>query len=882
MLGFLALFLLSSMVLPTTIGASVAAFEQEPQMVVLDGDDNTQTGKYTYTDFGTGRIYDTHEMTPKIQQVFCAPSGYAYVLSIEETQLDDIFDEIDSVGPLYDFMEFNYYYGIKGTEVMSDMSGAINLSESDPDAAKAYMVDALRNDINGRCLLRIEEVLDEFDIYLKLEVAFTKNMGVGLNERNTFIFYGDTIHTVPQATTDYISPRVNYYQTSNGQRQINIAPLLTPGFFCEFGDETNGDVSYNSFGWKTDETIGYGSYDESTGEWSDYYCNYSITILAFNTIPIGYIAPGGNKEITYPESPIEAKFKLEFTSNGENHIYYSKTFILGDPDLRIVIDGPEDRDAVQRYSTHTYAIEFDNFALEDIATLEVTAEAVIYRLEDDGQYVKYCYDKQLPETGEEDVYYYIPSDHEIELHNQGKDEEFLDTQSEGKYYRWAGTYYYPTETYPLIKDKAPFFTEEEMLDDDFVMRNATQEEIKNVLNKKISLPVLGSFSSYHMDLSMDFLNGGFAHIEKYYYHFLEVFAPNNTENTILLNVGDNVNLLAGAGDIEIFPTISSYNPSITYYYDCEASKEGVIDVTKSADGFVIRPNHAGIVDLIIGVECSEFSRITKTIAVRVIDTIYDVGKIEAPDEFHYAAKDITVALNIRGITGFQNINLEWQVTNKKGEAFPEERLEAHNDASLTIKSPENDDYTIKAFYEGIEVDSITLQFRYVDLNSFLRLHVWWIIMLTLGMVALVVFISVITKRGKTTVQHIERVYEVFRQCLSNDSLSIPELKRIKREISRCLNRVEDLNIDALNQYEKATRYLRKSLNDTKNLLKDYDELSLEDKNVMYDRLDKDLSKALNVAKEIENAKDLIEEYHNKANRKNYETIQEEKHKKNKE
>ena len=156
------------------------------------------------------------------------------------------------------------------------------------------------------------------------------------------------------------------------------------------------------------------------------------------------------------------------------------------------------------------------------------------------------------------------------------------------------------------------------------------------------------------------------------------------------------------------------------------------------------------------------------------------------------------------------------------------------------------------------------------MDKFLRINVWWIIVLTMGFVAFVVFLSIVTKRGKTTVQRIERVYQVYCQCISNDSLSVSELKRIKREITHCLHKVEDLNIDALNQYEKATRYLRKSLNDTKNLLKHYDKLSLEEKHVMYDSLDKDLAKALKVAKEIENAKGLIEQSHMRANRKNYE------------
>ena len=44
---------------------------------------------------------------------------------------------------------------------------------------------------------------------------------------------------------------------------------------------------------------------------------------------------------------------------------------------------------------------------------------------------------------------------------------------------------------------------------------------------------------------------------------------------------------------------------------------------------------------------------------------------------------------------------------------------------------------------------------------------------------------------------------------------------------------------------------------------------------MTERLDKDLAKALNVAKEIEAAKDLIEAYHTKANRQNYEVLKDE-------
>ena len=221
-----------------------------------------------------------------------------------------------------------------------------------------------------------------------------------------------------------------------------------------------------------------------------------------------------------------------------------------------------------------------------------------------------------------------------------------------------------------------------------------------------------------------------------------------------------------------------------------------------------------------------------------------------------------------------NAKVTWKVTNKKGEEIPEERVIARDNASMTLVNPDSDDYTITASYEGIDIATLKVEVRYVDMNKFLRMNIWWIVLITLGFVFLVVFFISVTKRSKSTVDRIERVYGVYCQCIANDSLSMEELKRIKHEITRCLHHCEDLNIDAFNQYEKATRYLRKSLGDTKTLMKNYDALSPAEKSVMYERLNADLGKALNVAKEIENAKGLIDQYHMSANRKNFETLDE--------
>ncbi len=59
-------------------------------------------------------------------------------------------------------------------------------------------------------------------------------------------------------------------------------------------------------------------------------------------------------------------------------------------------------------------------------------------------------------------------------------------------------------------------------------------------------------------------------------------------------------------------------------------------------------------------------------------------------------------------------------------------------------------------------------------------------------------------------------------------------------------------------------------------MRKYDKLDEGEKNVIYEHLNKYLSKSLTVAKEIEAAKELVEQQHAKANRKNYESIEKEK------
>ena len=362
-------------------------------------------------------------------------------------------------------------------------------------------------------------------------------------------------------------------------------------------------------------------------------------------------------------------------------------------------------------------------------------------------------------------------------------------------------------------------------------------------------------------------------------------ASSAEDSEIVLNVPDSINLLSGGDSIDIIASVSPFSEGTDYYFDYSFSKENVVTYSVGENGKItLQPINSGTVTLNITVNYEPNHVLTKTINIRVLDAIYDVSSIKVPDEFHYAGKDLTASINIRGFQGFQNLDIDWVVTNKKGEELAEDKIINNGDASITIVEPGSDDYTISASYEGILLDSIVVKVRHIDMNKFLRINIWWIFLLTVGMVLLILFLRSLMHKSKTTVQNIEKVYEIFCACMSDDKLSKDELIRIKKELSKCLHRCEDLNIEALNQYEKAIRYLRKSLFDVKTLLNNWETISPEDKGAYTDHLDKDLNKALSVAKEIENAKQLIEEYHFKANKHNYESINDEndsKRKKNK-
>ena len=834
MLKTIALFLLSTLAMPTALSAVSTSFNHasEPNYVLDENEDPNVLNGYTYTDVTSTengelyRTYDTDEITPIAVRQFCAPSGFVFMLSPEQWQIEEMLDQMIFFDANFSFMEVTVAYKLSGSTVTvyRTLMPGYPPGSSIEDIRDAT-ISILMNDFGKTQLFKIENAVQGFTI----------------TPVSDFIHVG-----VSYSRIDYAIP---------GHMVLSCS--IQNDFFYE-------TPNYNKNGWHTDTT-------SEMGEEGEFYADYTFSIYALNNLPLALdFLPRRMVEVTIPEDDLPVKVVIKFWSDHNEYVFESKTTILRDPNTSILIDGYAERSAVERGTEHTFDLFLDNFDYSQITKVVVDSSLIPYRLNDSDRGHELYDNPVLPETGKDGHYYYIPSQNEINLYSEGRIDELNEMPAEGQYHVYLGDHFEEYNGEEILNGKY-----------DPAENIGTDLNPLDLLTKDMMIPFNGRWNITILDTDIN-ANEVHHHVDNYY-QTLDVFSKGSTEDAIILNVPDNTNLVLGGRDIDIIPTITTASGQKgDYYFEYEIDRNNIINITQGENGkLTIQPIHSGLVNITISVESSLFPRMSKRVNIRVLDSIYDVAKIEVADEFHKVGQNLDAAISARGFTNFQNIDVKWKVTNKKGEELPKEKIDAHSDATMTLLAPETGDYTITASIDDIELKSITVQVRYVDMNNFLRVNIWWIFVITIGFVVLVVFLLSLTKRGKSTVDRIERVYGVYCQCISNDTLSEEELKRIKREILKCLHHCEDLNIDAFNQYEKATRYLRKSLVDTKVLMAKYHELTPEEKGVMYENLNRDLGKALNVAKEIEAAKTMSEQYHNQANRQNYEVLKDDKQNKKK-
>ena len=851
---FLSLFMMAG------VSSNTASFSGATHPVYAEeAEEKPNIDGYTYVETykdGPTRTFDDRDIGPQLNRLFCQPAGYVFTIDLSEETTNRCLDIYEHSGFYYSYSIFRIYYETFGTSVRVNEFGPYFFDDSlSMETNRGYLTEYMRAAMDGYVMLEMENVVVETELTLAFECVFSARIeqdGETSYINYNYIFRSQPVKSEPFSEEDLLFTTIHHYEDNSIPKRhlvVNVLPI--DGFFYEY-------PSYNEYGYhtKTTHTIW-------TAEGEVQAADYKVTLFAYDSVSLGVLDQMG-LSLTYPPEPIPVRARMEFIDeNDVRHVFYSKEFILADPNFHITVDDESNRNSIQRNTTHLFSITLDNYDPRGIYSYRAEVVAKPYRLED-ATYGVNLYDKKLPETGQKGMYYYIPSDKEIELHNQNKDEQLKDTEAEGIYYIWDEEHSKFVEYAGEDLIKAAYNQEDDGPDYDFETLSTTIKSLPFVGMWKID----STFISYREDDSY--------YIESAY-QYLEVVDPNSTEDAIILNVPDSIHLIAGAGDIEIVPTITSFSLDVEYYYDYSINKPGVVNVTEGENGrLTLTPINVGVITLTYTCESAVFAKLTKTISIRVLDSIYDVATIEVPDEFHYAGKDLNCAVNIRGFTSFQNLDVDWEVTDKEGKDIPAEKLKINNDATMVLLEPESEDYTIKASYEGIQLDAIKVQVRRVDLDKFLRINIWWIVLITISLVALMLFVQTINKRSKTTVEHIERVYDVYCQCISDDRLTKNELLRIKKEITKCLHRVEDLNIEALNQYEKSIRYLRKSLMDAKVLIKKWDELTPDDKSAYTDHLYRDLNKALNVAREIETAKHISEVNYSKANRQNFEINEEDK------
>lgn len=330
---------------------------------------------------------------------------------------------------------------------------------------------------------------------------------------------------------------------------------------------------------------------------------------------------------------------------------------------------------------------------------------------------------------------------------------------------------------------------------------------------------------------------------------------------------ERIDCIAGGGAIDVSANIASdvLNDGEVPTFVWNVSRLNVVELVAEKNRVKILPIGSGVVTVTVTCSALAFDGITKSIVINVIDDIYSVSSIAAVDEFHYSGKDLVVWLSVDKYNNIVNFAPEWRVVDKDGEDVP---YINNGDMTITVLSPKQNDYKVTALYNGIEIDSKIIEVRTVNVDKFVRSNIVWIVLITLGFMIVVLFLKSVLEKKGSLVAKIDKTYKKFEKTDRNSSDIDKKLKGIKLSILTDIDYAKNLNMNALNEYEKTIRYLGKSLADIKELSREKNKLNSQEFSDLYNKLDKDLSKALAVAKEIEDAKNLAEENSLKANKNN--------------
>ena len=347
------------------------------------------------------------------------------------------------------------------------------------------------------------------------------------------------------------------------------------------------------------------------------------------------------------------------------------------------------------------------------------------------------------------------------------------------------------------------------------------------------------------------------------------------DQALTLNVDERIDLVAGANKINLEAVIANdiLNGGEIPTFTWELSRLNVLDIETDYNKAIINPIGGGVVSINVTCTGQNFEPITKTIIVNVIDDIYSITTLAIPDEFHYSNQNITIGLNFDKYNNIVNFEPSWSVVDKNGNEIP--FIDNHN-LSITIENPLENDYTISVLFNGIEIDTQTIQVRDINVDAFIQQNIIWIAIVTVAFAGLIIFLKYLLEKRGSIVTKIENTNKKFASIDINSPNIVKQLGKIRLSILADIDFAKNLNMNALNEYEKTIQYLAKSLSEIKFLMKNKGKVEQQLYIESFERLAHNLARALETIKEIEEAKQNSLKNSYMANENNIVKIKEEK------
>ena len=397
-------------------------------------------------------------------------------------------------------------------------------------------------------------------------------------------------------------------------------------------------------------------------------------------------------------------------------------------------------------------------------------------------------------------------------------------------------------TYPPVEENSPTYQLYHEYQDDFFTfeyKCDTVGEVTLIGNIKID----GATTQYYDDLEFTF-----------------TVTENEIEYTPLnegltVNVDDVIDVVAGGSDFVITPNLASdlINDGEVINYTYSLSRLNVIDVKQVGDEFNISTIGSGVVVLTISVNTKGNGIINKSITINSVDNIYSIASVTVNDEFHYSGQNLEAKLHVEHYNNLLNFAPEWKVFNRDGE---EVEFVDNHDLSITVIEPKESDYTISAYYHGVEINSLVVQVRDVNVNEFVKNNIIWIVLITLLILGLFIFGKILIGKKGSIVKKIDGVIDRFDKIDAHDKDVVKKLNHLRLILLADIDYAKNIDMNALNEYEKAIRSLAEAMVNIKKIAKNKDKLSETEYLDTFNDIRNKLEKALIVAREIEDAKQL--------------------------